>query len=341
MAYHIKDYGDKALEELEHSLDLVSRAGVKTILSHLNVNGRENWGKAVYMMECVEKARMSGREIWADVMPCPGGGEALFYTPRATDLLPQWVAQMEPDEIRNTLKDPAKREQIRLQLKEGQASDFYYVPGTGETEAYGRGPLADAHWPYYVRIQRSDVPGVEGRTVRQIADRTGESPLDTLFRIIQQDPYTYKFISKESQEDRDVFICHPLTGFGTDGGLVNAIRRPGIANPTLYSVFPYVLKEYVREKQMIPLEEAIRKMTSLGMAAHGIRDRGILARGYHADIVVFDPDTIGPRIDYERPMPMPPCTGIDTVIVNGEVTVREGAHLGTRAGRVLRHACSS
>jgi N-acyl-D-amino-acid deacylase len=336
-AYHLKDYGTRAMEALREGLDLVSKTGARTILSHLSVQGMENWGKGDFVLECIDEARRSGIEVWADVMPYPSSGEALFFSPRAVDMLPQWVADLPSHEISRVLCDSEKRLRLKADLAEGKASSFYYVAREDQDEAYGRGPLSDFHWPYYVRIVESHVPGVVGRTVHEIAAKQGTGAFDTLLDIIRQDPDTKKVLNRTSEEDAKAFAAHPLIGFGTDGGLVGAIRRPGIANPTLYSVFPYVLRQFVFNENLMPLEEAIRKMTSLPCIAHGIRDRGLIRPGYSADLVVFDPLTVSPNVQYDVRMPLPPSRGISLVVVNGQITVREGIHTGARAGKVLRY----
>jgi N-acyl-D-aspartate/D-glutamate deacylase len=238
--------------------------------------------------------------------------------------------------VASVLGSEENRRRIRDEVSKGIASAFYYVPRDDESEAYGKGPLADVHWPHYVRITRSNVPDVVGKTIWEISAGSGKDPFDTLCDLLVKDPATCKRIARESASDKDSIVVHPLFGFGSDGGLVDVIRRPGIANPTLYSIFPYIFKRHVRELGMLRLEEAVRKASRLPLAAHGVEDRGLLRPGYWADIVIFDPDTIGPRVTFDEKMPKPPCTGIHLVAVNGEVTVRDGMHTGGRAGRVLR-----
>lgn len=337
VGYHLKDYGDRAIEALQYGLDLISRTKVRTVLSHLCVDGMENWGKADYVLSLIDEARAQGTEVWGDVMPYPSSGEALFYSPYAVHMLPDWVAQLAPGHVSDVLSMPESRLRLRGELAEGKASSFYYVGRSDEGEAYGRGPLADPLWAHYVRIVESKVPGIEDRSVHDIAKDWGKDPLEVLLDVIQQDPGTKKLINRSSDEDKRALISHRLIGFGTDGGLVGAIRRLGIANPTLYAVFPYVLRKFVVEEELLPLEEMVRKMTSLPCVAHGITDRGLIRPGYWADLVVFDPAAISPNVSYDEKMPMPVANGISLVIVNGEITVRDGTHTGARAGRVIRY----
>jgi len=170
----------------------------------------------------------------------------------------------------------------------------------------------------------------EGKTVEEIAEARGESPLDVFFDLILEERNNVSMaIFSMSEEDVRTVMRSRLQMVCTDGLIL------GKPHPRVYGTYPRVLGRYVRELGVLRLEEAVRKMTSMPAQRFGILDRGLLRPGMRADITVFNPDTVIDKATYRNPHKFP--EGIEHVIINGEVTVDRGEHTGVRAGLVLRH----
>ena len=170
----------------------------------------------------------------------------------------------------------------------------------------------------------------EGLDLGEIAGRRGEEPVEVLFNIILEEENAATMVSfGMSEEDVRTVMESPFQMVCTDGIVL------GKPHPRAYGSFPRVLGRYVKEG-VIRLEDAIRKMTSLLAQTLGIRDRGLLKPGMHADITIFDPDKVIDKATYQDPIQFP--EGIECVIVNGTVTVENGVHTGIRAGKVLKHS---
>ena len=330
-AFHIRDYGDNLLESMEEALWLLKRTGVPGIISHILSRGRENWGKARYALQMMEEARRDGVDVIGDIMPY-GYSEALFFTPYLRDLLPEWSFEGGSQALVERLNQPDLVARLTEELRAGKSSAFYVAPGFDEEEAYGQGPLADPAWPHYVRVVESEVPEFVGRTFAELA-ADGDT-FGALFEVLRRDPDAKKLITEVSDDDHRLIATHPLVAYGTDGGLVHAIKRPGLPNPTLYGVFPYILRRYVREEGVLSLEEAVRKMTSLATRGLGLRGRGLIEAGNAADIVVFDPDTVSDVVSYDE-FPAEFACGIEAVVVNGVPVLLGGEVTGELPGEPL------
>ena len=172
----------------------------------------------------------------------------------------------------------------------------------------------------------------EGMTLAEIARRMGLPLREAGLRLLQQEENAVVVVGfAMSEEDVQRVMRYEQAMFGSDG-----IPSPtGKPHPRLYGTFPRVLGRYVREQRLLPLEEAVRKMTSLPARKHHLRERGEVRPGFFADLCLFDPETVIDRATYEEPRQYP--EGIPYVIVNGALVVDGGAHTGARPGRVLRH----
>lgn len=334
-SYDIIDYGPRMLHDLEVALWVVEQTGVPAIISHIQVYGRENSGKAKYVLQMIDDTRSRGFNVVADVMANALGG-GLFFSARGVDLLPEWCH----DNLAEVLDNPETRERLRKELMDGRSSRFYVNPNRTEEErqagmVYSFGPLKDIHWHHYVTIVRCKDKSLEGKTIYDIMRERGTERFDTLFDVLRKDPDVRTVINNVHPDNMREVVCHPHVAFGTDGGLVGAIKRPQIPNPCLYATFPMVIRKYVREEKVLRLEDCIRKMSSLPMIATKQYDRGVLRPGFKADVVVFDYDEISEVLEYGDTVPTVFAKGIENVIVNGTLVVEEGKHNGQRPGQVL------
>ena len=227
------------------------------------------------------------------------------------------------------LGDPDERARVKAELQAGKSSSWYVVPGRGEDEAYGQSPLARAHWEdELVLLSCRDGEQYRDRTMGAIARSMGVDPVEAILNLLEIDPQARKVFVSPNEGDLRTFMRYPGMAFGTDGGLIKAILRPGVPNPVLYASFPHVLGKYVREERLLSLEDAVRKMTSLPARALGLTDRGLLLPGMQADLVVFDPKEVDGAPIYDPAADRHTAylnKGIKLVLVNGQV-VLDGDH---------------
>jgi len=212
--------------------------------------------------------------------------------------------------------------------------DVYpYTAGSGPMWQYVNLGNIDLEWAQYVMINSCpDDPSLEGKMVPRIAEEKGWDVEETVRQVLTsprgRQVICTHFIIDEA--DIETNLRHPRMMIGSDG-IPDLKGRP---HPRLYGTMPRVLGEYVRERKVIPLEEAVRRMTSLPCERFGLAGRGLVREGYHADLVLFDPDTVKDLATYEEPKQEP--QGIEMVMVNGQVAYEDGRHTGAGAGEMLR-----
>jgi N-acyl-D-amino-acid deacylase len=340
-ACHIRDYGDKLLAAVKEALDVAEQSGVELILSHMMIYGLENSGKSTPALELIEEARERGLPVVADMFPY-WFNEALHFSPLLASLLPAWFIKGGDSMVLERLGDPVERAKVKAQLQAGESSSWYVVPGRDKDEAYGQSPLARPHWEdELVLLSCQDGEQYRDRTVGAIARSMGVDPVEAILNLLEIDPQARKVFVSPNEGDLRTFMRYPGMAFGTDGGLVKAILRPGVPNPVLYASFPHVLGKYVREEKLLGLEDAVRKMTSLPARALGLTDRGLLLPGMRADLVVFDPKEVDgvpiydPAADRHTPYLN---KGISLVLVNGQVVLDGDKPSGALPGQILRWA---
>ncbi|MGD8818060.1 MAG: amidohydrolase family protein, partial [Acidobacteriota bacterium] len=196
--------------------------------------------------------------------------------------------------------------------------------------------LAGADGVLILRFSKEENEQWAGRYLSDIAAEMGKEWVDALIDLIlseeDSDPSTIYFLM--SEDNVELQLARPWIKFGTDAGGANPDASGVLTHPRAYGTFPRILGKYVRERGIMPLEDAVRKMTSAVANRLSIRDRGLLRAGYFADVVVFDPETVSDRATYEQPHQV--SVGIPWVVVNGTVVVREGEHTGELPGQLLR-----
>ena len=238
-------------------------------------------------------------------------------------ILPPWAQEGGAPKTLERLRDPALRAKIRDQFIHPPPLE----PGGPSWENY----VNNAGWENIVisSVEGKKNEGSVGRSVADIAGGEGQDPADVAFDLLlEENARVGMIIFSMDEEKMRMGLRHPLATVCTDGLL------GGRPHPRVYGTFPRVLGRYVREKKDLSPEEAIRKMTSLPARRLGLKDRGVLAEGMAADIVVFNPNTIADRATYENPRQYP--LGIRQVIVNGVLSAEGGQHTGKLGGRVLR-----
>jgi N-acyl-D-amino-acid deacylase len=263
------------------------------------------------MLALVDDARAEGLDVTFDTYPYEWASTRLLI------MIPPWVQAGGPVRTKSRLSDMGVRNRIRRELAD---RGVLYA---------GRRAWDDVRLGAFTR---PELLRWEGHTLGEVIAERGEDPVDVLCDLLLEEDLRVNQVTPGPwSESLREFIRHPVGMIGTDSTFVGA--KP---SPRTYGSFPRVLGQFVREEALISLEEAVRSMTSAAAARVGLRDRGLIRDGLVADLVVFDPVTVRSNATYDEPRQYP--TGIEWVIVGGEVVVEQGEHTGARSGRVLRSA---
>jgi len=316
-AVHIRSGSDRLLESIDEVVDMAREAEIAAHISHFKAAGKRNWHKMEAALEAVDRAYRQGLDITFDIYPYTAGS-TMFLA-----ILPPWAMEGGASKALERLRDPALRARIRDQILNPPPPD----PAGPPWENY----------IHYVGWENIIISSVEskggqrwvGRSVAEIAEKEGRDPAEIAFDILLEENGRVGMILFSMDEEKMVLgLRHPLGMICTDGLL------GGRPHPRVYGTFPRLLGKHVRERGDMTLEEAIRKMTSLPARRLGLKDRGVLAEGKAADIVVFDPATVADRATYENPRQYP--LGVLQVIVNGVISVDGGQPTGKLGGKVLK-----
>jgi N-acyl-D-amino-acid deacylase len=310
-ASHIRGEGETLLPAIAEAIEVGRHAGVPVEVSHLKAAGRSNWPKMGQAIELIERARADGLDVTADMYPYPAGSTML------SALLPPWAHAGGREALLARLQDPTDRARICAELA-------------------GAGMARDAGWDGILIAGCPAQTEYEGRTLAHIAAGLGLPPEEAVIAILRESKGDADMVLfMMSAENVALGLARPWVMIGSDGE-GHATEGPyaaGKPHPRNYGTCPRFLGHYVRDQGLLPLPEAIRKMTSLPAAKLGLRDRGRLASGARADVVVFDPATIADTATFAAPHRYP--RGIPWVLVNGEPVIAGGRHTGSRPGQVV------
>jgi N-acyl-D-aspartate/D-glutamate deacylase len=289
---------------------------------HLKIADQKLWGRMDEVVALIEKARKRGVNVQANVYPYTRGNNDL------ASIIPPWVHEGGVGKMLERLKDGKQRDRLKKEIREG-------LPGW-----YNHYTAVGGDWS---RMLVSGKGALSGLTMdRVIAARSkGKDPapdaLDVLFDLLIEEggsiPTVYEH---HTEKDMNLALVQPWCSIGSDGSAyaVEGSLRRGHPHPRNFGTFPRVLGVYVRQRGLLRLEDAVRKMTSLNAAKLGITDRGLLRPGDYADVTVFDPERVLDRSTYEEPFKY--SDGIEYVLVNGKPVLERGKHTGERPGRVIR-----
>ncbi|MEM2893106.1 MAG: D-aminoacylase [Candidatus Bathyarchaeia archaeon] len=318
---HIRGEGDTLLQSVLEAIEVGRRAGIPVLISHIKVMGRANWGMSGKILYEIERARGEGIEVNADQYPYTAGSTVF------SSILPPWAQEGGIQKLLERLRDPESRERLRRDLESEIPGWQNWVKTLG--------------WESFkmISFNREENKRYLGMTIPEIASMMGKDPFEAAMDLILMEdggPMTVIFYG--SEYDVETYMKSPHVMVSTDafGSSPTGPIDLGLQHPRTYGTYPRILGRYVRERGLLSLGEAIRKMTSLPARKIGLMDRGLLRPGMWADIVIFDPATIIDTATYEDPLRYP--KGIKHVLVNGEVVVEEGKHTGRRPGKVLKKA---
>ncbi len=310
-ATHIRSEDKAVLEAVGEAIHIAEAAGLPLEIAHFKAVGKTNWWKLPLMIDLVERAAKRGLDVTADRYPY------IAYSTGLTILFPQWALDGGMEKLLLRLKD----EKVRASMK---ADTLKKVRGYG--------------WDKIVisNIEKENNKEMIGQNIAEIAAAKNKDPYELVCDLIIDEGQDVSHIGfGMSEENTETILKHPLVMLGSDGSSLspNGPLGKGKPHPRNYGAFPRFLGLYVREKKILPLPQAIKKITSMPATKMGLQDRGSLKKGYFADIVVFDPTTISDRATFIDPHQYP--SGIDYIIVNGTIVVGHGEHTGKLPGKVL------
>lgn len=310
-ASHLRDEADRVEEALAEGLAIAREAGVPFQASHLKAQGRRNWPKAPALIETLERAAADHR-VHFDRYPYTA------YSTGLSSLFPAGVREGGTDAFLARLSDPGRKATIREAVLEKIAM-------MGDWDAIQIASVAGD----------ADQGAVGGRLGEYAAGR-GSDPYDATVELLVDSRNRVSIVGHGmSEENTRRFVAHPLGAICSDAGArrSDGPLSEGTPHPRAYGAFPRVLAKYVREERALPLEEAVRKMTSLPASIVGLGERGTIAVGRAADLVVFDPDRVADTATFEEPHGYP--VGLPHVLVDGQLVVRDGEPTGALPGRVV------
>ncbi|MDT8369951.1 MAG: D-aminoacylase [Longimicrobiales bacterium] len=311
---HIRSESYGLLGAIDEAIDIGRRASVPIEIYHLKAAGRENWHLLDDAIRRIDEARAEGVDIQAALYP---------YTAASTSLqacLPPWASA--DDRLRRTLRDPASRARIVAEMT------------TGPADAY-------ENWCRLAGPEGSMITSVSdrnrelvGRTLSEVATRRGRPWAEVAIDLLLEEGNAGMVYFAMSEENVRETLRQPWIKVGSDSGAHDPELATGATHPRSYGTYPRILGKYVRDEGVLPLEDAVRKMTSAVTDRVGLKGRGLVREGYFADLVLFDPESIGEVTTYTDPHRL--SRGIVHLLVNGVPVMRGGALTDARPGRFLR-----
>ena len=317
---HLRNEASGILDALEELLTIARQARVRGEIYHLKVSGKSNWPKADQVVEMVERARTEGLQITADVYTYPAGSTGLNST------MPPWVQDGGFAESLRRMKDPAMRKRIaREMLEESDKWENMYL-GSGSPDNI-----------LLVGFKTEKLKPYAGKTLAEVARLRGKSPEETAMDLIVEDESRVDTVYfTQSEENLRRFLAQPWVSFCSDSPSIapEGVFLKSSVHPRAYGSFARLLGRYVREQKILKLEEAIRKLAALPAQNLRVDRRGMLKKGYFADVVVFDPQRIEDHATFAQPHQY--ATGMIHVFVNGRQVLKNGEHTGAKPGRFVR-----
>jgi N-acyl-D-amino-acid deacylase len=349
-ASHQRNEFDRVPEATQETIRIAEKAGVPANVSHLKVCRKNYWGKMGEVVELINEARSRGINIVADMYPyhfASGGrilpmvrnaGWAPFHLPSDLEPLAELRKKMRNrdlsdadmkklrekymEELKVALADKSKREQIRKSVLEG--------------EPHRPSSVALAGWDSYLVTVADKNSHLIGKILSDIAKEQNKDPFDLAAELVIDEPDLYVACGVMSEDDMKYAMKQDWLMFSSDGDAMSVLKEtdlPRIGHPRAFGSQARVLRKYVREDKILTLENAIKKMSSVPASFLQMKDRGLLKKGYKADIVIFDPETV--RDNSTNSDARQYSAGTEYVIVNGKISIEEGKYNGILNGKLL------
>ena len=316
---HLRSEGNRLLEAVGELITIAREADIRAEIYHLKAAGEPNWDKLDAVIDTIEAARAEGLDVTADMYT---------YTAGATGLdaaMPPWVQEGGFEAWRSRLQDDSTRARVaqEMQTPTDEWENFFTAAGPEKMLLVG--------------FRKEALRPLTGKTLAEVAAERGTTPAETAMDLVVEDSSrvgTVYFLMDEDNVRRQIAL--PWVSFGSDAesSAPEGVFLKSNPHPRAYGTFARLLGKYVRDEDIIPLEEAIRRLTSLPAANLKIKRRGALQPGYFADVVVFDPARIQDHATFAEPHQY--ATGVEHVLVNGVPVLRDGEHTGATPGRVVR-----
>lgn len=322
-ATHMRDEGLRVFDSVKETIQIGERAGVPVDILHLKIAEERFWSRMKEVVALIDEARRRGVNVQANVYPYTRGNNDLV------SIIPPWAHEGGRTNLLARLSDLRQRERLKKDIREGLPGCYNHYTAIGGD--WGRMMISANNQYKGLTMDRVIAMRSEGKT-------PAPDPLDVLFDLlIEQKGSVSTVFAHHTEEDMNLAMSQPWCSIGSDGSALatqGPLRR-GNPHPRSFGTFARVLGVYTRERGLLRLEDAVRKMTSLNAAKIGLPDRGMLRSGAFADVVLFDEKRVIDRATYDDPFEY--SEGIEMVIVNGEVVLDKGTHTGARPGRALRH----
>jgi len=311
-ATHMRNESDRLLESVQESAEVGEKTGVAVQVSHHKVGGEKNWGAVKETLAYMQELRQKGLDITCDVYPYIATSTSL------SSLLPSWAHNGGTQRMLENLKDEDFYSRVREELNRNE-------------------PERNFKKIMVSYLPEGKIKQFEGDRVSEIAGKLGMHGSDTILYVVMESEAEATMIRfGMCEEDVQEVIKHPLSMVGSDGSALT--EKEGRPHPRNFGTFPRVLGYYAREQGTISLEEAVYKMSGMPAWRLGLWDRGILRKGFAADITVFDPEIVVDGSTFTNPFQSP--KGIEFVLVNGEFVLKDGAQQDLFPGKILRRGRS-
>lgn len=321
---HIRDEGQGVFRSIEEAIAISRGANIRVDIIHLKIADTKLWGQMKEVISMIDKARAEGLDVRTNVYPYTAGQNNL----RA--IIPPWAHNGGNTAMLARLRNPEDRTRLKREIRSGLPNWYNHYLATG------------GGWAGMLLVElKSDKykPFTGKRMSELIAAQKGQDDVEVFFDVLLQENGSVPTVYfHHSEDDMTYALRQPYTSIGSDGA---AIANDGPAvrtspHPRWYGTFPRILGRYVREKKVLSLEAAIRKMTSMNAEKIGIQERGLLKEGFWADVTVFNPATVADKATFEKPHQYP--EGIPHVVVNGEIVLENHKRTPSLPGKVIRHA---
>ncbi len=316
---HIRSEANQLLEAVEELIRISREANIPAEIYHLKASGEQNWPKMDAVIKRINEARRQGLKITADMYTYTAGATGL------TSTMPPWVLDGGYEALYRRLQDAETRKKIAAAMRTptNEWENMFLLPGSLDRILL-------------TGFRSEKLKPLTGKTLAEVAKMRGTDPTDTVMDLILEDQSrigtTYFMMSEENIKKQ---IAQPWVSFGSDAASMAAEGAflKSSTHPRAYGCFARLLGKYVREEKVISLSEAIRRLTSVPATTLELARRGLLKKGYFADVVVFDPQTIADKATFENPHQY--AVGVKHVFVNGVQTLKDGEHTNAKPGRAL------
>ncbi|SIN97154.1 N-acyl-D-amino-acid deacylase [Singulisphaera sp. GP187] len=328
---HLRNEGTTVLDAVKEAIAVGERAGVPVDIIHVKIAEQTLWGRMNEIVGLIDEARLRGVNVQANVYPYTRGNNDLVT------ILPPWAHEGGKVELLRRLKDPDDRRKMKNEIRNGRPGWYNHYTAVGGD--WGRMLISASLSEANKKFQGMTMDRILAERGQGQGQAPNPDPIDQFFDFLVEENGSISTIyAHHTEEDMNLALRQPWCSIGSDGSAL-AIEGPlrrGNPHPRNFGTFPRVLGVYVRDRHLLTLEDAVRKMTSLNAAKIGIVDRGLLCPGQFADITLFDATKVIDKSTYLEPFQY--GEGIEYVIVNGKPVLERGVHNGARPGHALRRS---